>query len=163
MDELPICKVALDARQRCLLRDEFSILRHLASHNTPAVRTHPQPLTDENGVFGFRMERLVDINIEIASDYISDIENAINAIHQCGVVLHDISSSNIMLNQLGYITIIGFGRAGYVGEIIPSCKTLGVKPLKEVFSVNADRVAMSRTIRMYGPFKTILLQLTLNS
>lgn len=147
-DGFPICKVAIDTRQRLLLRDEFSILSHLVSQDAPVVRIYPQPLIDEDGIFGFRMERLFEINTETAAEYISEIENAINTIHKCGIVLYDISPSNIMLDQHGRITIIDFGRAGYIGESIPSCKAIGVKPTVELFSVDADQLALDRTIEV---------------
>ena len=151
-DEFPVCKIALDARQRRLVQDEFSILRDLSSRGVPIVRTHQQPLNDEKGIFGFRMEMLADIDLETAADYIPDIEQAINDIHRCGIVLQDISPSNIMLNQHKRITLIDFGRAGYIGKKIPSCKSIGIKPTTKVFSMDADRLALDKTIGMFGTF-----------
>jgi putative component of toxin-antitoxin plasmid stabilization module len=49
------CKIALNARSRRLLSLFFSDL---------------QPLVDEDGVFRLRMERPMDVNIEIAVNYI---------------------------------------------------------------------------------------------
>lgn len=152
-DEYPICKVAIDDRQRRLLRDEFNILRHLATYHVPAVHTHPQPLVDEHGVFGFRMEKLAEIGSETAEDYIPEIEKAVNSIHQCGVVLHDISPSNIMLDERGHVTIVDFGRAGYIGENIPPDKAIGLKPTVNTFSISADRIALDRTIGMPNPLR----------
>jgi serine/threonine protein kinase len=150
-DEFPICKIALDGRQRLLLQDEFSILRDLSSHNIPVVRTHQQPLIDENGVFGFRMERLIDLNMETAANYIPNIRKAVDDVHRCGIVHHNLSRSNIMLNQQGLITLIDFGRAGYAGEKIPSCKRVGRKPATpEVFSKSSDLQELDRTIGMFG-------------
>lgn len=145
-DEYPICKVAIDNRQRRLLVDEFNILRHLATYNAPAVRTHPQPLVDEHGLFGFRMEKLTEICSETAGDYIREIENAVNSIHQCGVALHNISPSNIMLDRQEHVTIIDFGRAGYLGDNIPAHKAIGLKPTEDTFPISADRIALDRTI-----------------
>ena len=146
---IPHLQVALDACQRRLLQDEFSILRRLSLHGRPVVRTHQQPLVDEDGIFGFRMERLIGINSETAAQYIPEIEKAIDSIHQCGVVVHDISPGNIMLNQQGCVTIIDFGRAGHAGETIPPWKTIRTKTtIDEVFSVDADRLALGKTAGM---------------
>jgi serine/threonine protein kinase len=149
-DDFPICKVAINGRQRSLLQEEFSILCHLSSIGVPVVRTHREPLTDEEGIFGFRMERLDDIDLNAAAKYIPDIETAINKIHQSGVVHHDISPSNIMLDQEGCIRIIDFGRAGYIGDNIPPYKNKGIKLLANAtFSIDADKNSLKETISMF--------------
>ena len=66
------------------------------------------------------------------------------------------------MNEQGHIPIIDFRQAGYVREYIPSWKTLEVK-LTEVFSVNADRLALAKIIGMHGPSKNSILKLTINS
>jgi serine/threonine protein kinase len=99
------------------------------------------------------MERLVDINIETAAEYIPEIKNAIHTIHQCGIIVQDISPSNIMINQQGDITIIDFGRAEYIGESIPSRKITGTNPAIKIYSVNADDLALDRTLCRCCPFK----------
>lgn len=96
------------------------------------------------------MEKLVDIMIENAAGYILDVEHAIKSIHQHGIAVHDISPSNIMLNQQGCITIIGFGRAGYFGDTILPCKAIGVAPTTKVFSAHDDLLALAKTIRIYS-------------
>ncbi|PVH74055.1 hypothetical protein DL98DRAFT_468493 [Cadophora sp. DSE1049] len=148
-DEFPVCKVAIDARQRRLLSNEFSILRMLSAHDVPVVRTHSEPLVDEEGIFGYRMEKLIEINMDNAMKYISEIEQAVAAIHRLGIALYDISPSNIMLNMEGRITLIDFGRAGYFGEEIPSCKVLGMDSTTKTFSIHLDRLALDRTIERF--------------
>jgi serine/threonine protein kinase len=138
-DEFPVCKVAIDDRQRRLLQEEFSILQHLSSEDIPVVRIHQEPLSDEQGIFGFRMERLFDMDIDTAAKYIPEVAKAFDAVHRSGVVHHDISPSNLMLNHDGKITIIELGRAGYIGEDVPSYKVVGNTPKeKEIFSVDSD-------------------------
>ncbi|OBT87950.1 hypothetical protein VE02_04530 [Pseudogymnoascus sp. 03VT05] len=143
-DEFSVCKVAIDDRQRRLLKDEFSILQHLSSKDIPVVRVHQEPLTDEQGIFGFRMERLFKIEMDNAADYIPEIAKAFGEVHQSGVVHHDISPSNIMLNQKGQVTIIGFGRAGYIGQEVPSIKAVGKPKEKEIYSVESDNASLER-------------------
>ncbi|KFZ02471.1 hypothetical protein V500_00183 [Pseudogymnoascus sp. VKM F-4518 (FW-2643)] len=148
-DGFPICKVAINDRQRRLLREEFAIVRHLSSNEVPVVRTHREPLVDEQGIFGFRMERLVDIDLANAAEYIHEIEKAIEEVHRGGVVHHDISPSNLMLNQEGFITVIDFGRAGYIGQEVP--EVFRAKE-NEIFSVDSDNNALKRIIGMLSTF-----------
>lgn len=150
-DEYYICKIAIDVRQRRLLQDEFHILRHLATHNAPVVRTHPQPLVDECGIFGFRMEELIEISNKTSKDYSLEIKRAVDSIHHCGIALHDISPSNIMLNKKDHVTMIDFGRAGYIGQSIPPYKSIGLKPTITDFSISADTIALDRTLGMRNP------------
>lgn len=48
-DGFPICKVAIDDRQRRLLEEEFVLLRRPSSDGVPVVRTHSEPLADAHG------------------------------------------------------------------------------------------------------------------
>ncbi len=138
-DEYPICKVAINDYQRRLLREEFLIIRSFSSNGVPVVHTHHEPLSDEQGVFGFRMERLVDIDLYNATPYIPEIAKSIENIHRSGVVRYDIGPSNIMLDSERTTTFIDFGRAGYIGQKVPSYKSKGKKPpVNESFSVNSD-------------------------
>ena len=151
-DNFPVCKVAINAHQRCLLRDEFFILRFLSTHGLPVVRSCSEPLVDEEGIFGYRMEKLIDIDMDNATKYVPEIEEAVAAIHSVGVALYDISPSNIMLDMQGRITMIDFGRAGYIGEEIPSCKVIGTDPTTKVFSPQLDSLALNSVIGMLNPF-----------
>jgi len=72
-DEFPVCKVAINAHQRRLLYDEFLILRVLSAHDLPVVRTYSEHLVDEEGIFGYRMQKLVNINMDNAAEYVPDI------------------------------------------------------------------------------------------
>ncbi|KAI5465151.1 hypothetical protein BGZ63DRAFT_402043 [Mariannaea sp. PMI_226] len=147
MDSFPICKVAINERQRDLLREEFSLLRHLSTMplSLPIVRTHPEPLQDKQGIFGFRMERLYHITPENLLEYYDEMKTAIERIHQARVIHYDVSISNIMLNIDKHITIIDFGRAGYAGDQIPLTKEKGVKPTgKCVYAVSWDFQALQK-------------------
>ncbi|KAI9809843.1 MAG: hypothetical protein M1825_000276 [Sarcosagium campestre] len=141
-DDFPICKVAIDERQRYLLRGEFSMVQNLASKDLPIVRIHADPLVDEEGIFGFRMEELFPIDVEGAAKYSSEITKAIREINRHGVVHYDIQPCNIMQNKEGLITIIDFGRAGFVGQVIPAERIVGFptsdEPEKEIYTIESD-------------------------
>ncbi|KAH6881140.1 kinase-like domain-containing protein [Thelonectria olida] len=132
-DGFPICKVAINERQKRLLQEEFSLLRHLSTLHLslPIVRICLEPFQDEQGIFGFRMEKLYGITLEDLLQYFDEMDTAIKRIHQAGVIHYDISISNIMLNVDGRITLIDFGRSGYIGDQIPLIKEKGVKPTGE--------------------------------
>jgi serine/threonine protein kinase len=130
----------------------------LPSNGVPVVRTHREPLINEQGIFGFRIERLVDIDINTAAKYLPEIEKAIDDIHRSGVVRHDISLSNLMLNHEEFIRVIYFGRAGYIGEEVPSYKNKGIKPpANAIFSVDSDKNALKETIGMFSSPKGDLI------
>ena len=118
----PACKIAIDDRQRRLIKDEFSILCYLASCGSPVVSVHPEPLVDAQGIFGFRMEELFDIKIASRRTYTTTVASVIAKIHQNGVIHFDLSPSNLMKDKEGRLTVIDFGRAGYLGDDIPPDK-----------------------------------------
>lgn len=159
-DEFSVCKVAINDRQRQLLQGEFSILQHLSFKDLPVVRIHQEPLTDEQGIFGFRMEILSKIEMDSAAKYMPGIEKAFEELHRSGVVHHDISPSNIMLNQKGQVTIIDFGRAGYIGQEVPSIKAVGKPKEKEIYSVESDNVSLERVNGMYWFQRQLFQRLT---
>jgi serine/threonine protein kinase len=148
-DEFSVCKVAINDRQRQLLQEEFSILQLLSPKDIPVVRIHQEPLTDEEGIFGFRMERLSNMDINTAAEYIPEVARAFEEMHRSGVVHHDISPSNIMLNQEGQVTIIDFGRAGYIGQEVPSIKAVGKPKENEIYSVESDNASLERVNGIY--------------
>ncbi|KAH9898987.1 hypothetical protein F4778DRAFT_181093 [Xylariomycetidae sp. FL2044] len=121
-DEFPICKIAIDDRQRRLLQDEFSILQRLS--NTPAsvVSVHPEPLRDENGIFGFRMENLQRLDSQPLPAILDQTQAAVRALHETGVIHYDLSPSNVMLNAKGHVTLLDFGRSGLTESAISAQK-----------------------------------------
>jgi hypothetical protein len=60
VDDIPACKLAINDSQRRLIQDEFSILQRLSVNKAPVIRTCNELLRDEQGILGFRMERLFD-------------------------------------------------------------------------------------------------------
>lgn len=139
-DGFPICKVAIDTRQRRLLQYEFRILRFLSTSDLdyPVPKTDPEPLGDDDGIFGFRMEKLHPIAGPHCLEYFNEVERAIRKVHESGVAHNDLSPSNIMLNKDRRVTIIGFGRAGFAGEIVPSYEKGELKRGNLTYSLSLD-------------------------
>lgn len=63
-EAFPMWKVSVDERQWRLIRDELLILRIQSEAGAPFVAVHRELLTDVDGVFGFRMERLLPVDLE---------------------------------------------------------------------------------------------------
>lgn len=137
-DAFPVCKVATNAQQREAIRDEFNLLRHLLANNAPVVSVHPDPLMDEDGIFGFRMENLIKVEMKGLKTRVDDIRNVIAKIHSIGVVHNDFHPSNLLQRSDGTLVVIDFGRSGLVGHEIPAEKR---SPLWKgsTFSIEADK------------------------
>lgn len=61
------------------------------------VRTLPQPLQEQNGIFGFRIPKLNSIDHEEVAGYYDDIFEVLHHVHSASVVHYDLSWTNIML------------------------------------------------------------------
>ncbi|KAK3938106.1 hypothetical protein QBC46DRAFT_318334 [Diplogelasinospora grovesii] len=146
-EQFPVCKVAVDNRQRQLIEFEFAILRYLRSKAVPVARVHPDPLADENGVFGFQMEKLFGIGLDCIRKYQTDIIKCLNQIHTNGIVHNDFHPGNILKNHKGEVVVIDFGRSGYVGSKIPPGKRLPWWQ-GDVYSFEVDKVGLERFFGM---------------
>lgn len=146
-DAFPVLKVGMDDRQRRLICNEFSILCYLASHGCPVVRVHPDPLVDNEGIFGFMMEELFEIKVASGQIYTAQIASCIEQIHQKGVIHNDLSPSNLMKNKEGHVTLIDFGHAGYLGDQIPFDKR-APHSNSDRYSVEHDINALKRLLSM---------------
>ncbi|KAF2743225.1 kinase-like protein [Sporormia fimetaria CBS 119925] len=158
-DQFPILKLGLDDRQRRLIQDEFSILRYLASQGCPVVRVRPEPLVDDKGIFGYMMEELCSIDVGSGHMYIRRITRALKDIHRQGVIHNDLHPGNVMVNKEGCVTLIDFGRAGYLGDKIPTDKRAQFLPHRRKlypgfnshrYSVELDMIWLKYSVDMYA-------------
>lgn len=117
--EFPILKIshAGDAK-RLFIRNEFEILKSLNS--LPVVRVHGDPISDKGGLFGFRMQELYEINVDELAKRLDELKEAIRTVHRAGIVINDVSISNVMCDAEGNIRLIDFGFAGRIGHKVPA-------------------------------------------
>ena len=135
----PILKIAhhSDAKRQFISR-EFEMLRLL--NTQPVVRVQEEPISDEDGLFGFRMQKLYKINRVELAERLDELEDAIKRVHETGIAINDVSISNVMLDAQDKITLIDFGFAGWIGEEVPSFFPPW-KSRRALFSVETDKEA----------------------
>lgn len=151
-EQFPVGKLAVNDRQRQFIRDEFEILRELSSGGTPVVRVHPEPFADDKGVFGFRMEKLLSVDLSTELDR-GELVRCLEQMHDKGVVHNDFNFSNVMRDGEGKLVVIDFGRSGRVGSEVPKEK----RPpwwRAESNSFEADYISLNR---FFGTFETLIM------
>ena len=117
--DFPILKMSHNGdAKRLFIRNEFEILKSLNS--LPVVRVQRDPISDERGLFGFRMQELYGIDVGELAKRLDELEEAIKTVHRAGIVINDVSISNIMRDAEGNIRLIDFGFAGRVGHKVPA-------------------------------------------
>ena len=134
-----------DAKRQFISR-EFEILKLL--NTQPVVRVHEEPLSDQDGLFGFQMQELYKINTSELAKRLDELEYAIKKVHEAGIAINDVSISNVMLDAQNRITLVDFGFAGHIGEEFPSCFP-SWKSLGEFFSVETDNKAFHEICNLY--------------
>lgn len=143
-EPFPVCKIAAaaDDRQRRFIAAEFEMLRDLGSSAAPVVRVHPEPLVDGEGIFGFRMEKLLAIGPDMVI-HRGELVRCLERIHEAGIVHNDFHRMNVMMNGRGQLVVIDFGRSGRVGSEIPVEKR---SPWwrAELYSFDADYMSLNK-------------------
>lgn len=145
--DFPIVKIAskhVDARKH--IQNEFDLLTTLCQITT-VVKIHGVALVDNQGIFGFRMEKLDEISIEDRLKYIGQVRDAVEEVHKAGVAHCDLSFSNIMKRKQK-VKLIDFGLSGKLGETIahyhPLRRFFGI----DVFSISIDDEKVDKLIQM---------------
>ncbi|KAK4108936.1 hypothetical protein N656DRAFT_365419 [Canariomyces notabilis] len=141
-EQFPVCKVAANDKQRQLIADEFEILRDLGSSAAPVVQVHPEPLVDGKGIFGFRMEKLLAIGLDMAIEK-SGLVKCLEQIHEKGIVHNDFHPLNVMMNAQEQLVVIDFACSGRVGSTIPPEKRAPWWSA-EVYSFEADHISLNK-------------------
>jgi serine/threonine protein kinase len=119
-DAFPLVKLAHQtplARQ--LISDEFSMIKEMSSQGLPIVKVDDQPLKDQEGVFGFSMEKLITIDLTQDRSFGNDVEDLMKQLHCAGYVHGDFSPSNVMRTTNGELRLIDLSHAGKIGQPLP--------------------------------------------
>lgn len=64
----------------------------------PVVRLQEEPVSDENGLFDFHMQKLYKINTVELAERLDELEDVVKRVHEAGIAINDVSISNIMLD-----------------------------------------------------------------
>jgi hypothetical protein len=105
-----------EARQ--LIQHEYDFMRNLAE--VPAPKVYPQPLTDHDGMYGFRMEYLWKIEVQELRERADEVWKAVEALHAEGMCHGDLSPSNVMSDKEGRLVLIDFSFSGLIGQDLPT-------------------------------------------
>ncbi|KAK0272970.1 hypothetical protein LTR35_012642 [Friedmanniomyces endolithicus] len=118
-DAFPVVKLAPNAEARQLLQHEFAVLLEL-SGQPGIVKVDPEPLTDKEGICGYRMEYLTKIDFMNLGPLSSEVQRVTHALHRRGYCHGDLSPSNVMVDNDGKVVLIDLSFAGVIGEEVPS-------------------------------------------
>jgi serine/threonine protein kinase len=115
----PVVKIAHPTNKfRQLIERECFIMRDLAAVNAVA-QVADEPLADEDGIFGFRLERLYYVELEDLQRRFKEVSGLLETLHDAGYCHGDCSFSNIMQNKEGRLVLIDLAFAGRLGSEIP--------------------------------------------
>jgi len=137
-DPYPVVKIAHPTPKcRRLVEREFKIMRDLSKLEAVA-QVAGEPLTDHDGVFGFRLERLYRVELEDLQLRFQEVEFLLDSLHTAGYCHGDCSFSNIMQNQEGRLVLIDLAFAGPLGSKTPEGFPVHLFP-EGLYTVNVDR------------------------
>lgn len=156
-EAFPLVKLAhQSALARQLMLNEFSVLAELSSKCLPIVKINHRPLVDQQGYFGFSMEKLFRIDPIEFSSYSDALEDAVRQLHSAGFIQGDNSSSNVMRTENDEIRLIELSHAGEINHPLPEyhpwCKVknwhtfkeeidfLGLENIRRMVTLQSQRV-----------------------
>jgi serine/threonine protein kinase len=150
--EFPVIKLAhpkLEHRLR--IHDEFEVMRKL-SHLSFVAKTSSEPLTDEEGILGFRLEFLEKVSMEEATARKEEILTLLAELHRAGYCHGDPQFRNVMKRKDGELVLIDFGYAGALGEEVPDHVPRYMNRSR-VYRAQPD---LDHVERFMGPYSTFL-------
>jgi hypothetical protein len=103
---------------RRLVEREFNIMRDLSDLDAVA-KVAGEPLADQDGIFGFRLERLYHVEPEEMQARFQEVERLLNSLHDAGYCHGDCHFSNIMQNREGKLVFIDLALSGPLGSEVP--------------------------------------------
>jgi len=116
----PVLKLAhLKHESKARLQHELITMQELNRVSLALPFYDSEPLSDADGVFGYRLEKLIPLPLDELNNRRSDIWSAVDRLHHAGFCHGDLTPSNVMKNAFGDIIIIDFAFAGRIGASIP--------------------------------------------
>lgn len=113
-------KIAQPERlSRLRIQHEFEMLEEMKRCSLPVPSFGNEPLSDNEGIFGYRMELLSPIDFTNLSAVSEDLEAIMNSVHNCGFSHGGLNTSNVMRNRSGSLVLIDPSFSGRLGRQKP--------------------------------------------
>lgn len=120
LEPLPIIKLAHPNKiSRLRIQHEFDMLKEMRRHSLPVPIFDDNPMLDDEGVFGYRMEQLFPIDFSNTQAISDDLKTLVNQVHESGFSHGDLNPSNVMRNSNGSLVLIDPSRGGPLGQGVP--------------------------------------------
>lgn len=105
---------------RTFLRHEFEMLTQMVGHDLPIPRFDPLPLMDGDGIYGYKLERLIRLEPAEETTRAAEMRTMmVEQMHRRGFVHGDFHPSNVMKSSSGELVVIDFGFSGVVDDPVP--------------------------------------------
>lgn len=117
LEPLPIIKISHPNKtSRIRIQHESKMLKEMKRYSLPVPSFGNEPLIDDEGIFGYRMELLSPIDFSDLGAVSDDLKAIIDRVHDCGFSHGDLNPSNIMRNGSGSLVIIDPSFSGPLGQ-----------------------------------------------
>ncbi|KAK1049804.1 hypothetical protein LTR74_017209 [Friedmanniomyces endolithicus] len=80
---------------------------------------HPEPLTDDLGIYAYRMQRLNQLDFERLEQYRPKVTAVMLQVHENQLPIGDLHPGNVMLDDKGNIVLIDLSYASRLNEPVP--------------------------------------------
>jgi hypothetical protein len=143
LEPLPIIKISHPNKtSRLRIQHEFKMLKEMKRYSLPVPSFGNEPLIDDEGIFGYRMELLSPIDFSGLGAVSDDLKAIIDRVHDCEFSHGDLNPSN-MRNGSRSLVIIDPSFSGPLGQQIPDY-IQSPQHESSVFSTTADEGYMKR-------------------
>lgn len=107
------------------------------SHLNFVAKISAEPLKDQEGIFGFRLERLHKMTKEETTSRKGEIRSLLEQLHQAGYCHGDVHFCNIMKRSNEELVLIDFAYSGALGQSVPDHVPKYMHPTR-VYQVETD-------------------------